>query len=448
MRVLVQHRSTYRYPRPAVLGPHLFRLRPCNHTRARIESYRLAIAGPHRLYWQQDPHGNHVARATFPSGQPTELLDVLVEVAVELAPINPFDFLVDPRCRALPFAYPDGLEGELAAFRDQHDPAYALGDAARAFLSGLPRDGDVVDAVVACNHAVAREVRYVIREEAGVWTPEETVTHGRGSCRDSAVLLVAALRSRGLAARFVSGYLIQLADEGMIPDQPRGIDRDVVDLHAWAEVYLPGAGWIGLDATSGLLCGEGHVPLAATASPALASPLDGTSDTAASAVDFSTSIRRLGHEPRPTAPYTDEVWTALLDGADRADAALTAEGLTLTVGGEPTFTSREHPTAAEWNGAALGPSKWTQGRRLAARLQEALAPGGALLVRMGKHYPGEPLPRWAIEIVARRDGAAVWPVRPLPAAGELEAAQRLIAAIAGELGLAAPAGGLVGHPAF
>ena len=174
MRVLVQHRSTYRYPRPAVLGPHQLRLRPCNHTRARIESYRLAITGPHRLYWQQDPHGNHIARATFPIGEPTRALDVLIEVAVEIAPINPFDFLVDPRCKTLPFTYPDGLAGELAAFRDRDDPAYALGPQARAFLATLPTTGDTVDAVVACNREVARAVRYVIREEPGVWTQLNT----------------------------------------------------------------------------------------------------------------------------------------------------------------------------------------------------------------------------------------------------------------------------------
>jgi transglutaminase-like putative cysteine protease len=140
-----------------------------------------------------------------------------------------------------------------------------------------------------------------------VWTPEDTLLHGRGSCRDSAVLLVALMRARGIAARFVSGYLVQLTDEGMIPGEPKGVARDVVDLHAWAEAFIPGAGWIGFDATSGLLCGEGHIPLACTASPGAAAPLDGTSDVGASEVAFSTTITRLGHEARPTAPFTDEV---------------------------------------------------------------------------------------------------------------------------------------------
>ncbi len=437
MRLLVQHRNHYAYPRAAALGPHLVRLRPANHARARIESYRLAITGEHRLHWQQDPHGNHVARVTFQVGQRVPALELLVELAIDIKPVNPFDFLVDPRCRELPFAYPDGLEQELAPFRTLDDPAYATGARVRALLDTVPTHGNVVDTIVALNQRVAAEVRYVIREEAGVWTPEETLEQGRGSCRDSAVLLVAALRSRGLAARFVSGYLVQLVDEGMIPDQPKGVSRDVVDLHAWAEVFLPGAGWIGLDGTSGLLTGEGHVPLCATASPALAAPIEGTSDVAAERVEFSTTVLRLGHETRPTAPYTEDVWTALLDGADRADAALDAANLRLTSGGEPTFTSREEPDAPEWNGEALGPSKWQKGHALAAALRDRLAPGGVIVERMGKHYPGEPIPRWSLDIIARRDGAAVWQPRQLAAQASAEDAQRLAAAIARELGLPA-----------
>ncbi len=435
MRLLVQHRSHYAYPRPAALGPHVVRLRPANHTRARVESYRLAIAGEHHLHWQQDPHGNHVARVTFKVAQRVPSFELLVELALDIKPVNPFDFLVDARCRELPFSYPDGLAAELAPFRSVDDPAFGVGARARAFLDELPRKGKVVDVIVALNQQVAAAVAYVIREEAGVWTPEETLAHGRGSCRDSAVLLVAALRSRGLAARFVSGYLIQLADEGMIPDQPRGVAKDVVDLHAWAEVFLPGAGWIGLDATSGLFTGEGHVPLCATASPALAAPIEGSSDVTADRVEFGTSILRLGHEPRPTAPYTEAVWTSLLDAADRADAVLDAAAITLTSGGEPTFTSREDPAEPEWNGEALGAGKSRQGQALAAALRDQLAPGAAVLERMGKHYPGEPLPRWSLDIIGRRDGVPVWPQRALGGAATAETARRLVETIARELGL-------------
>ncbi len=435
MRLLVRHRSRYHYPTPAALGPHVIRLRPCDHVKVEVETYQLTIAGEHQLHWQRDPHGNHLARLTTRVGQRFATLDLHVELAIDVRAVNPFDFLVDPRCKLVPFAYPDALPAELAPFLELHDPAYALGPLATAFLASLPEDGDVIDVVVEINRRIAERVRYVVREEAGVWTPEETLGHGRGSCRDSAVLLVAALRARGLAARFVSGYLVQVTDEGMLPDQPRGLDRDVVDLHAWAEVFVPGAGWIGLDATSGLLAGEGHIALAATATPAAAAPIEGTSDVTATSVEFLTSVERLGHEARPTAPYPDDVWAALLAAADASDATLRAAGLQVTSGGEPTFTSREHPDLPEWNGAALGASKWSQGLRLTDELVARLAPGAAIVHRLGKQYPDEPLPRWALEICARRDGVAVWPRRALPPVATAAAAEAFARALATELGL-------------
>ncbi|WP_434045180.1 MULTISPECIES: DUF2126 domain-containing protein [Sorangium] len=408
MRLLIQHRTRYSYPTPAALGPHLIRLRPATHAKAKIESYSLKIDPPIDVRWQQDPYGNHVARVLLPAGERVPHLDILVELAVSVRPVNPFDFYLDERVEKVPFAYPAELAQDLAPFLASADPTISRGPLLDEFLAGLPRDGDTVSLIIALNAAVNRRVKYVIREEAGIWTPEETLGHGRGSCRDSAVLLIAALRSRGLAARFVSGYLMQLTDEGMIPDQPRGVSRDVVDLHAWAEVFLPGAGWIGLDATSGLLCGEGHIPLACTASPALAAPVEGTSDVRASDVRFEMKVGRLGHEPRPTTPYEEPVWQELLSVADRADERLAAAGLTLTMGGEPTFNSREYPDAPEWREGALGPTKWSQGLKLAHELRRRIAPGGVLLLRAGKHYPGESLPRWALEIIGRRDGVALW----------------------------------------
>jgi uncharacterized protein (DUF2126 family)/transglutaminase-like putative cysteine protease len=433
LRVLVQHQSHYRYPRPAALGPQTLRLRPASHTRARVERYRLEIAQDHRVHWQQDPHGNHVARVTFKIGQRVESLDVLVELAVDINPVNPFDFFVDDRARIAPFQYPDGLATELAPFLDRRDDAYRLGPRAERLSAELPAGGETVGMLVGLNSEVNKRVQYVIRDEPGIWTPDETLAAGRGSCRDSAALLVALCRARGLAARFVSGYLIQLTDEGMLPDEPRGVSRDVVDLHAWAEVFLPGAGWVGFDATSGLLTGEGHIPLACTATPALAAPLDGTSDVGAESVTFSTSIARIGFEPRPTTPYTDEVWNAVLAAGDAADAALASAGLSLTIGGEPTFVSRHEPDAPEWNGAALGASKWTRGLALADELRARLAPGAVILHRMGKLYPGESLPRWALDVIGRRDGEPLWPDRALPRDASPATAERLLEAICAAL---------------
>jgi len=445
LRILLQHRSVYRYPAPAALGPHQVRLRPASHARARVEHYQLQTPEGAAVRWQQDPSGNHVASLSFPKGLRLTELALTVELAVDIQPVNPFDFFLDDRCEAVPFAYPEALIRDLQPFLDLSDPAFATGPLFAGLLAGLPAGGPTVSFLVEVNRQVHQALRYVIREEAGLWTPEETLAAGRGSCRDQSVLLIALFRARGLAARFASGYLIQLADEGMLPDEPKGVTRDVADLHAWCEVFLPGGGWIGLDPTSGLLCGEGHVPLASVAHPALGAPVEGTADQPAAAVDFSMKVGRLGHEVRPTAPFDEAAWAALLDGADRADAALAAAGLALTSGGEPTFNSREHAALPEWNGDALGPTKLPAGELLAAELRGRLLPGAAVLRRQGKWYPGEPLPRWALELVGAADGAVLWPDRTFPSAsadgagpaGPADAASalRLGEAIAARLGL-------------
>ena len=443
MRLLIQHRSRYSYPRPALLGPQVIRLRPADHARARIESYTLSVEPEHRLHWQRDPHGNHVARATFKAGHKTSALDILVEMTVDISPANPFDFFVDDRAKMLPFTYPDGLDAELAPFLETGDPAYFLGKQATELLKNLSWTGDSVQALVRLNSLVRGRIAYVIRDEPGVWTPEETLANGRGSCRDVAVLLIALMRSRGVAARFASGYLVQLADEGMIPDEPKGVDRDVVDLHAWAEAYVPGAGWIGFDATSGLLCGEGHIALACTASPAQAAPVVGTSDLDASEVTFSTTIGRLGHEARPTAPYTEDVWSEIQLAGDHADTTLKTAGLEVWIGGEPTFTARENQSREEWQGGAIGPDKWSRGQKLAAILRDKLAPGGVILHRMGKTYPGESMPRWALDVLAQRDGTALWSRGNYGAAPTAGAAHHALEEIAATLGVAAEL-----HPAY
>ncbi len=435
MRLLLSHRSRYVYGRPAALGPHTIRLRPATHAKAHVETYALHVDPSCKVGWQQDPAGNHVARLAFDPARRVSSLDVLVELAVDVRPVNPFDFFIDPAAKISPFSYSEAIARDLAPCLDATDPAYAGGPHLEAFLRGLPHEGQTIDFVVALNRAVHDKLRYVIREELGVWTPEQTLAEGRGSCRDSAVLLVAVLRSRGLAARFVSGYLVQLADEGMIPDEPKGVTRDVADLHAWAEVYLPGGGWVGLDATSGLLCGEGHIPLASTARPSAAAPIEGTSDVVADSAHFEIVVQRLGHEPRPTVPFSEEKWAELLAAGDRTDAALADLGLELTVGGEPTFTSRLHPEKAEWNTAALGDTKWTQGLALAEALRTRLTPGGLLLHGFGKQYPGESLPRWSMELIARRDGVPMVKDRPARTshAPTLEDARRLVDAIARRL---------------
>lgn len=295
MRLLVQHHSTWTYPTPAVLGPHLIRLRPAAHAKTHIAQYALTVQPSGGVIrWQQDPSGNSVARLTYATGTKVDALQVGVEFICDITPTNPFDFFVDDECTEMPFAYAAETLRDLAPELDTTHPSVAGGPRLAAFLDSLPRSGDTVQLLVALNAAVASVTRYIVREEAGIWTPERTLTEGQGSCRDSAVLLMAVLRSRGLAARFVSGYLLQLVQDGMtMPDAQHGETGDSVSLHAWAEVYLPGGGWIGFDSTSGLLCSEGHIPLACTAAPSMAAPVEGTSDTAADGVSFATHIARL-----------------------------------------------------------------------------------------------------------------------------------------------------------
>ena len=405
MRVRVHHRTSYIYEEPTTFGPHMVRLRPSTHARARVLAYNLQVSGePEAFHWQLDPWGNRVARVVFDGERAARQLDFTVDASFDIQPVNPFDFFVEESFEEAPVAYSERLKAELAPFLAPIE----LGPQGRALAESLRPSGRIVDSLVEINRSVASTVGYIIRNEPGLQTPSETLDIGTGSCRDSALLLVGLLRHLGLAARFVSGYLVQLTDEGNLPDEAKGVEKDVVDLHAWAEVFLPGAGWVGLDGTSGLFTGEGHIPLAGTADPALAGPIEGTASGPARELDVSMEVVRLGHEARPRRPYTDEQWAGALDLGRRVDRQLAKAGLRLTMGGEPTWTSRLHPREPEWNGDALGESKWQQGLQLADELGRRLADGGVILHRYGKQYPGESLPRWVLHLLWRRDGAPLW----------------------------------------
>jgi uncharacterized protein (DUF2126 family) len=322
-----------------------------------------------------------------------------------MATINPFDFFVEPQAEAFPFAYDPVLAEELAPFRRLAAPGPLL----EAYLKDIPREApNTVDFLVDLNRRLAGEIGYIVRLEPGVWTAEQVLSNRKGSCRDSGWLLVNILRHLGFAARFVSGYLIQLVPDVKPVDGPAGPPSDFTDLHAWCEVYVPGAGWIGLDPTSGLLAGEGHIPLAATPEPASAAPITGASDKAEVEFDFHMEVRRIAETPRVTKPYTDAQWAAIDAMGARVDAALEAGQLRLTLGGEPTFVADSDRDAPEWNTDALGPTKRRFAGKLLRRLQPLWAPGAALSYAQGKWYPGEQLPRWALYCHWRADGEPVW----------------------------------------
>lgn len=404
IRVALHHRTSYRYERPIEIFPQVVRLRPAPHCRTPITSYSLKVEPKqHFINWQQDPCGNFLARLVFP--EKSDSLDLTVDLVAELTVINPFDFFLEPNATKFPFAYEPQLAEELRPYLVAQTP----GDRLAAFLAATPREAEsTIDFLVELNRRLREQVGYVIRLDPGVQTPEETLTIGTGSCRDSTWLLVQVLRNLGLAARFVSGYSIQLKADMKSLDGPSGVEQDIVDLHAWAEVYLPGAGWIGMDPTSGLLTGEGHIPLAATPDPVSAAPISGGVEPCESQFLHEMTVTRIHEDPRVTKPYTEEQWADIQRLAQHVDAALTDGDVRLTMGGEPTFVSIDDMDGAQWNTDALGPEKRRLSGQLIKRLGKLFASGPLYHFGQGKWYPGEPLPRWALSCYWRKDGEPIW----------------------------------------
>ncbi len=437
MQVALRHRTSYRYDRLVGLRPQLVRLRPAPHCRTRILSYTLKVEPrKHFINWQQDPFGNYLARLVFPDR--TTEFKVEVDLVAEMAALNPFDFFVEPTAETFPFTYEPALKKDLAPYLECERPGpllvTRLANVSRARMA-------IVDFLVRINQELQQEVGYIVRMEPGVQTCEETLALRSGSCRDSAWLLVQMLRHLGLAARFVSGYLIQLKPDLQALDGPSGAEQDFTDLHAWTEVYLPGGGWIGLDPTSGLLAGEGHLPLACTPDPSSAAPITGAVDPCEVEFGFEMSVRRILEQPRVTKPYSEAEWQEILAVGHRIDARLAAGDVRLTVGGEPTFVSIHDRDEPEWNTAAVGPTKRDLADDLIRRLQARFAPGGMLQFSQGKWYPGEPLPRWAFALHWRGDGLPLWrnpslaAVEGEPVGATLEHAERFMLGLTERLGL-------------
>ena len=407
IHVGIEHRTSYRFDRAVRIHPHVLRLRPAPHCRTPILSYSLRVTpSDHFVNWQQDPFGNFMARLVFP--EPATHLDITVDLVADLTVINSFDFFVEESASHYPFAYEPLLATDLEPYLR---PAPEGGPLLDDWLHevDVPAGGvPIVDFLVELNRRVYDDVAYSVRMEPGVHSPEETLRRRIGSCRDSGWLLVEILRRLGLAARFVSGYLVQLASDQPSLDGPDGPAADFTDLHAWAEVYIPGAGWIGLDPTSGLLAGEGHIPLACTPHPVTAAPVTGSTDQADVEFDFANVVHRIREDPRVTLPYTPEQWTRIDRLGHAVDERLEAGDVRLTMGGEPTFVSIDDMEGEEWTTAADGDAKRELAHGLAGRLRERFAPDGLIQYGQGKWYPGEPLPRWQIGVAWRRDGQPLW----------------------------------------
>ncbi len=404
IHVALNHVTHYRYDRRIGLSPQVVRLRPAPHSRTRILSYSLRVEpAKHFINWQQDPFGNYLARLVFPEA--TREFKVTVDLVAEMSVLNPFDFFLEPEAENFPFAYAPELAHDLGPYLVKSEPTPRF----KAFVESVSlAKVRTIDFLVGLNQRLQREIAYLIRMEPGVQTPELTLTNRSGSCRDTGWLLVQTLRHLGLAARFVSGYLIQLKPDLKALDGPSGTEVDFTDLHAWCEVYLPGAGWIGFDPTSGLLAGEGHIPVACTPEPSSAAPVSGAIDECEVEFSHQMAVSRIHESPRVTLPYTDGQWQAIVDLGHAVDRQLQAQDVRLTMGGEPTFVAVDDRDAAEWNTDALGPTKRGLATALVHRLRERYGQGGFLHFGQGKWYPGEQLPRWALTIAWRADGQPCW----------------------------------------
>ena len=268
----VRHVTTYRYRRPVGFGEHRFMFRPRDSVDQRlIESHLDITPEPRYLRWLLDPHGNNVGVATFDTRATELCFDSRLRVEHTPDP-TPLDSRIAPHAQTLPFTYSAAEAPDLLRSAERHfpDPGRAVDDWARSFFrsGAATRTADLLADMV---RAVRRRFTYIARFEPGLQDPATTLRLGTGTCRDFAVLVMEALRSLGLATRFVTGYLH--AGEG----DPRGTEmRGGGNTHAWLQVFLPDAGWIELDPTNDIVGSRDLVRIATTRDPEHAIPLGGT----------------------------------------------------------------------------------------------------------------------------------------------------------------------------
>ncbi len=400
MLIALTHKTQYDYDRCVTQSQHIIRLRPAPHCHVDISAYSLKIfPEKHFINWQQDPMGNFVAYITFM--QPTKKFCIDVDLIADIKPINPFNFFIEDGYKTIPFSYQPPHKEALTPYTE-----FSICSEIQQWIQDNPINSDnSIDYLVNINNQLYKTINYQLRIEPGIQTPDYTLLTKTGSCRDIAWLLCIILRHLGFAARFTSGYLIQLTSE----ENAQKIPVDTLDLHAWTEVFLPGAGWIGLDPTSGLLASNDHIPLCATPAPEGAAPISGSIDMCKAKMSYSMTIKRLDSSKKDkNQPYSVEEWYQINQLGNTIDKDLQENDAKLTMGGEPTFVHHNHRNKKEWQIDALGKEKLSKSKSLLHDLKESVAPNGLVIKTQGKWYPGESVPRWALCCFWRKDNEPLW----------------------------------------
>lgn len=277
-RYKILHRTYYNFPEPVTFNSHILRLRPREGPELRIESSLLKILPSASLRWLRDAEDNAVAVATF--SNTAKQLAIESEVIVQQYHLNPFEFLLTDYANSLPFSYTSEDFGTLAPYinYDKGPDHFLL----QEWTSQICQSGQQISTSSFLNRLcrmIHEDMTYHVREEQGVQTAHKTLTYRSGSCRDFANLFIQAARLFGLAARFVSGYLhapVSTLNFGAT--------------HAWAEVFLPGAGWKGFDPTLGRMVDADHIAVAVASLPEAISPVEGSFNGPSGAAELDVGV--------------------------------------------------------------------------------------------------------------------------------------------------------------
>lgn len=381
-RIALTQRYEYRFSRSVQLSTHWLRLRPAPHTAGRISAYSLRVhAETHYLNWLRDPFENHLARLDFPD--PTDAVTLEIDLIAELEPVNPFEFLVEPFAASHPFDYPEQLRKELAPYLRRGTSGSKLNQ----FLKKLKlKSGYITEQIGAINEYVSNALAVTGPGNPGAIDLETVLHQGHGSAWELAWLLTLTLRNVGLAARVTQGYRIFLDAKAK---------TDTVSNHAWSEVFLPGAGWVGLDPCGGLFINEGYIPLASAPEPLRVLPIAGYRECCEETFNETISIRRLS--PKISSwPLNESQWADLKNLGHYIDSDLNAQNIKLAMAGGLSFVSAIDTQSPEWTVAALGDGKRFAAEQLLQRLWQRLAPGGVIHLGQGEQFGGESLPRWSL----------------------------------------------------